>query len=62
MSANDEDTIRIDEFLHLYRLRCSKNPGYWEFKSWGRNSRLILDSPYSLRNLKTSFFFVSGEG
>ena len=32
MSANDEDTIRIDEFLHLYCLRRSKDPGYWEFK------------------------------
>ena len=28
MSANDGDTIRIDEFLHLYRLRRSKDPGY----------------------------------
>ena len=28
MSANDRDTIRIDEFLHLYRLRRSKDPGY----------------------------------
>lgn len=28
MSANDEDTIRIDKFLHLYHLRRSKIPGY----------------------------------
>ena len=62
MSANDGDIIRIDEFLHLYRLGCSKDPGYWKFKSWDRSSRLILDSPSSLQNLKTSFFFVSGEG
>ena len=62
MSANDGDIIRIDEFLHLYRLGCSKDPGYWKFKSWDRSSRLILDSPSSLQNWKTSFFFISGEG
>ena len=32
MSTNDEDTIRIDEILHLYHLRRSKDLGYWEFK------------------------------
>ena len=26
ISANDKDTIKIDEFLHLYRLRHSKDP------------------------------------
>ena len=32
MSANDGDTIRMDEFLHLYRLRHFKDPSYLEFK------------------------------
>ena len=62
MSINDGDTIRIDEFLHFYRLRRSKDLGYWEFKPWGRSSRLVLDSPSSLQNWKTNFFFVSGDG
>ena len=62
MSANDGDTIRIDEFLHFYRLRQSKIPRIWEFKPWDRNSRLILDSSSSLRNWKMSFYFVSSEG
>ena len=44
MSANDGDIIRIDEFLHFYRLRKSKDPSYWEFKPWGNSSRLVLDS------------------
>ena len=48
MTANDGDTIRIDGFLHLYYLRRSKDPGYWEFKPWDRSLRLILDSPSSL--------------
>ena len=62
MLANDEDIIRMDEFLHLYRLRHSKDLGYWEFKPWDRSSRLILNSPSFLQNCKTSFFFISGEG
>ena len=48
MSINDGDTIRIDEFLHFYHLRRSKDSSYWEFKPWGRSSRLVLDSPSSL--------------
>ena len=48
MSANDGDVIRRDEFLHFYRLRKPKDPGYYEFKSWDRASRLILDYPLSL--------------
>lgn len=36
--------------------------GYWEFKPWDRSSSLILESSSSLRNWKTNFFFISGEG
>nr|POE75428.1 hypothetical protein CFP56_50683 [Quercus suber] len=43
MSANDGDVIRRDKFLHFYRLKKSKDLGYYEFKSWDRASRLILD-------------------
>ena len=48
MSANDGDVITRDEFLHFYRLRKSKDPGYYEFKLWDKASRLILDYPSSL--------------
>ena len=51
----------MDEFLHFYLLRRSKDPGYREFKPWGRSSRLVLDSPLSLRNQKTNFFFISDD-
>ena len=57
MSANDGDVITRDEFLHFYRLRKSKDPGYYEFKLWDRASRLILDYLSSLRNWKLNFFF-----
>ena len=50
MSANDGDVIKKDEFLDFYRLGKSKDPGYYEFKSWDRASRLILDYPLSFRN------------
>ena len=62
MSANEGDVIKRDEFLHFYRLRKSKDLGYWEFKPWDRASRLTLDSPLSLRNWKPNFFFISGNG
>ncbi|KAL0010596.1 hypothetical protein SO802_005704 [Lithocarpus litseifolius] len=32
MSANDGDVIKKEELLHFYRLRKSKDPGYYEFK------------------------------
>ena len=57
MSANDGDVIMRDEFLHFYRLRKSKDPGYYEFKPWDKASRLILDYLSSLRNWKLNFFF-----
>ena len=50
MSANDGDVIKRAEFLHFYCLRKSKDPGYYEFKSWDRASRRILDYSSSLRN------------
>ena len=60
MSANDEDVIKKDEFLHFYHLRKSKDPSYYEFKSWDRASRLILNSLSSLHKWKPNFFFILG--
>ena len=62
MSANNGDVIKKDKFLHFYRLKKSKDLGYYEFKTWDRASRLILDYPSSLQNWKPNFFFVSGSG
>ena len=56
MSANNGDVIKKDKFLHFYRLKKSKDLGYYEFKTWDRASRLILDYPSSLRNWKPNFF------
>ena len=62
MSANDGDVIRREKFLHFYRLRKSKDSGYYEFKPWDRASRLILYYSLSLWNWKPNFFFISGSG
>ena len=62
MSANDVDVIKRAEFLHFYCLRKSKDPGYYEFKSWDRASRRILDYSSSLRNEKPNLFFISETG
>ena len=48
MSTNDYDVIRRDEFLFFYHLRKTKDPDYYEFKSWDKASRLILDYTLSL--------------
>ena len=48
MSANNGDVIKREKFLHFYRLRKSKDSGYYEFKPWDRASRLILYYPSSL--------------
>ena len=48
MSANDGVVIKKNEFLHFYRLRKSKDPGYYELKPWDKASRLILNYPSSL--------------
>jgi len=56
MFANDGDISTIEEFLHYYRLRRSKDPSYWEFKPWGRSSRLVFNFPSSLQNWKKKLF------
>ena len=35
MSANDGDVIKRDKFLHFYRMRKSKDPGYYKSLSRG---------------------------
>lgn len=62
MSANERDIPRAKEFLHFYRLERSKLPSYCEFKPWDKKSWLVFYSPSSLREWKTNFFFVSGNG
>ena len=62
MSTNEGDILRVEKFLHFYCLGWSKLPGYWEFKPWDKKSRLVFDSPSSLHEWKTNFFFMPGDG
>ena len=62
MSTNEGDILKVEKFLHFYHLGRPKLPGYWEFKPWDKNSRLVFNSPSSLREWKTKFFFMSSEG
>ena len=58
----DGDMITLNEFVHLYHLKESKEFGYYEFVPWNRKSPLIVDLPSSFCNWKSRFFFVSGDG
>ena len=45
----DGDMLTVNEFVHLYRLKESKEFGYYEFVPWDRKSRLVTDLPSSFR-------------
>ena len=58
----DGDMHTVNEFVHLYRLKESKEFGYYEFIPWDRKSRLVADLPSSFRYWKSRYFFVSSDG
>ena len=58
----DGDIITLNKFIHLYRLKESKEFGYSELIHWDKGSRLILDLPSSFRYWKSRYFFMSGDG
>ena len=58
----DGDMITLNEFTYLYRLKESKEFGYYEFVPWDRRSHLVVDLPSSFRYWKSRYFFVSGDG
>ena len=62
MVVTEGDTIRLDEFIHLYRLKESKEYGYYELVPWVRKARIITNLPSSFRYWKSRYFFVSMDG
>ena len=54
--------ITLNEFTYLYRLKESKEFGYYEFVPWDRRSRLVVDLPSSFHYWKSRYFFVSSDG
>ena len=39
--ATDRDMIRVDELIYLYRLKASKEYGYYELVPWERRTRIV---------------------
>lgn len=48
-TISDGDMLTVNEFVHLYRLKESREFGYYEFVPWDRRSRLVADLPSSFR-------------
>ena len=59
LDAN-EDMIKVGELVHLYRLKESKECGYYELVPWARRARIVRGLPSYFRYWKSRFFFVSG--
>ena len=59
--AANGDMIKVGEFIYLYRLKESKEYGYYELVPWERRTRIVRGLPLSFRYWKSRFFFVSGD-
>ena len=59
LATTDRDMIKVDELVYLYRLKPSKEHGYYELVPWERRTRIVQDLPSSFRYWKSQFFFVS---
>ena len=59
--AANENIIKVGELVHLYRLKESKEYGYYELVTWVRRARIVRGLPSSFRYWKSCFFFVSGD-
>ena len=59
--AVNEDIIKVGELVHLYRLKESKEYGYYKLVPWARKARIVRGLPSSFRYWKSHFFFVSGD-
>ena len=60
MAANG-DIIKVGELIYLYRLKESKEYGYYELVPWERRTRIVKGLPSSFRYWKSRSFFVSRE-
>ena len=57
--AANEDMIKVGELVYLYRLKESKEYGYYELVPWVRRARIVKGLPSSFRYWKSRFFFMS---
>ena len=47
--STNEDMIKVSELVHLYRLKKSKEYGYYELVPWVRRARIVRILPSSFR-------------
>ena len=47
MVVTEEDTFKLDEFVHLYYLKESKEYGYYELVPLVKKARIDTDLPSS---------------
>ena len=59
LAATDMDMIKVGKLVYLYRLKSSKEHGYYKLVPWERRTRIVRDLPSSFRYWKSRFFFVS---
>ena len=58
--AANEDMIRVSELVHIYRLKESKEYGYYKLVSWVRKARIVRGLPSSFRYWKSCSFSCLG--
>ena len=61
LAATNGDMIKVGELVYLYRLKESKEHGYYELVPWEKRTRIVRDLPSSFRYWKSWFFFVPGD-
>ena len=47
LATTKGDMIKVDEFTYLYRLKESKEYGYYELLPWVKESRIVRGLPSS---------------
>ena len=55
------DMIKVGELVHMYRLKESKEYGYYKLVPWERKTRIVKGLPSSFRYQTSRFFFVFGD-
>ena len=61
LATTDGDMIKVDELIYRYRLKASKEHGYYKLVLWERRTRIVRNLPSSFRYWKSQFFFVFGD-
>ena len=61
LATTDGGMLKVDELVYMYRLKESKEYGYYELVPWERRTRIVKGLPLSFRYWKSRFFFVSGD-